>query len=67
MEAAESNLKTKLSQLHMNMKKTDLIIDGDNSEAIERHLQTLKTISDTVNHLRLAVEVKKNQIESINS
>lgn len=52
MEAAESNLETKLSQLHMNVKKTDLIIDGDNSEAIETstnskdnlgHCQPLKT------------------------
>lgn len=57
--AAKSNLETKLTQLHMNVKKTDLIINGDNSEAIERHVQILKTISDTVTHLRLDVQAKK--------
>ena len=35
------------------------VIESQNSEAIERHLQTLKAISDTVNHLRLQVEAKK--------
>ena len=59
MEAAERNYKTKLIQLHMNGKKMNHIIDGDNSEAIERHLQTLKKISDTVNHLTLDVKAKK--------
>lgn len=41
------------------MKKTNVVIESQNSEAIERHLQTLKAISDTVNHLRLEVEAKK--------
>ena len=36
-----------------------MVIESGNSEAIERHLQTLKTISDAVNHLRLEVEAKK--------
>ena len=41
------------------MKKTNVVIESQNSEVIERHLQTLKAISDTVNHLRLEVEAKK--------
>ena len=41
------------------MKKTNVVIESQNSEAIERHLQTLKAISDTVNHLRLEVEATK--------
>ena len=45
------------------MKKTDLLIKGQNSEAIERHLQTLRTILETVNHLRLEVEAQKIESE----
>ena len=45
------------------MKKTDLVIKGQNSEAIERHLQTLRTILETVNHLRLEVEAQKIESE----
>ena len=63
MTAVENNLETKLTQLHIYVKKTDLVIEGQNSEAIERHLQTLRTISDTVNHLRLEVEAKKIESE----
>ena len=59
MTTVESNLETKLTQLEINVKKTNVVIESQNSEAIERHLQTLKAISDTVNHLRLEVEAKK--------
>ena len=59
MTTVESNLETKLTQLDINVKKTNVVIESQNSEAIERHLQTLKAISDTVNHLRLEVEAKK--------
>ena len=59
MTTVESNLETKLTQLEINVKKTNVVIESQNSEAIERHLQTLKAISDTVNHLRLEVEATK--------
>ena len=59
MTTVESNLEIKLTQLDINVKKTNVVIEGQNSEAIEWHLQTLKAISDTVNHLRLEVEAKK--------
>ena len=52
MTAVNSNLETKLTQLHIYVKKTNLVIEGQNSEAIERHLKTLRTILDTVNNLR---------------
>ncbi|KAK2558947.1 hypothetical protein P5673_018572, partial [Acropora cervicornis] len=45
--AVNSNLETKLTQLHIYVKKTNLVIEGQNSEAIERHLKTLRTILDT--------------------
>ncbi|CAH3142568.1 unnamed protein product, partial [Porites lobata] len=59
MTTVESNLETKLTQLDINVKKTNVVIESQNPEATERHLQTLKAISDTVNHLRLEIEAKK--------
>ena len=59
MEATESNLEIKLTQLRMNVEKTNSVIVSNNAEAIERHRQTLKTISANVNHMRLEVEAKK--------
>ena len=59
MTTVESNLEIKLTQLDINVKKTNVVIESQNSEAIERHLQTLKVIADTVNHLRLEAEAKK--------
>ena len=69
MTTVESNLETKLTQLGINVKKTNVIIEGQNSEAIERHLQTLKAISDSVNHLTLEVEAKKieSKVDRCNS
>ena len=59
MEATESNLEIKLTQLRMNVEKTNSVIVSNNAEAIERHQQTLKTISANVNHMRLEAEAKK--------
>ena len=47
MTTVESNLETKLTQLDINVKKTNVIIESQNLEAIEQHLQTLKAVSDT--------------------
>ena len=47
MTTVESNLETKLTQLDINVKKTNVVIESQNSEAIERRLQTLTAISDT--------------------
>ena len=59
MEVTASNLEIKLTQLRMNLEKTDSVIDGNNLEAIERHQETLKTISAKVNYMRLEVEAIK--------
>ena len=60
MTTVESNLETKLTQLDINVKKINVVNESQNSEAIERHLQTLKAVSDTVNHLRLELVVDKH-------
>ena len=59
MEATASNLEVKLTQLRMNLKKTDSIVDGNNLETIERHQETLKTISAEVSYMRLEGEAMK--------
>ena len=55
----EGKLEIKLTQLQMTVKKTNSVISRSNSEAIERHYQTLKTITADVSRLRLGVEAKK--------
>ena len=59
MEAVASNLEVKLTQLRMNLEKTDSVIEGNNLETIERHKDTLKNISAKVNSMRLEVEAIK--------
>ena len=55
----EGKLEIKLTQLQMTLEKTNAVISSSNSEAIERHYQTLKTITADVSRLRLGVEAKK--------
>ena len=55
----EGKLEIKLTQLQMMVEKTNAVISSSNSEAIERHYQTLKTITADVSRLRLGVEAKK--------
>lgn len=43
----------------MNKEQTNSVLESNNSVAIKRHQQTLKTISANVSHMRLQVEVKK--------
>ena len=63
MTAVQNNLENLITPLHIYVKKTDLLIKGQNSEAIEQHLQTLGTILETVNHLTLEVEAQKIESE----
>ena len=59
MEANEKNLDVKLAQLPLTGKRTDKIISSGKQEAIERHCQTLKTISSEINVIRISVEAQK--------
>ena len=59
MEATESNLKVKLAQLQLTTKRTDNIIASDKHEAIQRQCQTLSTISNEINVMRITVEAEK--------
>ncbi len=59
MEAAEGKLKTKLTQLNRTTKRTTSILDSAQSEAIERHQKTLKTVINDVDQLRIEIEAYK--------
>ncbi len=59
METAEGKLKTKLTQLNRTTKRTTSILDSAQSEAIERHQKTLKTVINDVDQLRIEIEAYK--------
>ena len=59
MEATESNLKVKLAQLQLTTKRTDNFIASGKHEAIQRQCQTLSTISNEINVMRITVEAEK--------
>ena len=59
MEATESNLKVKLAQLQLTTKRTDNIIASGKHKAIQRQCQTLSTISNEINVMRITVEAEK--------
>ena len=59
MEATEANLDIKVTQLKMSIGKTNTIVETGKSEAIERHLSTLWSLSKELNRMRIEVEVTK--------
>ena len=52
-------MDVKLTQLHITIERTNNVLDSNRQENIERHRATLKTITDSVNGMRLAVEESK--------
>ena len=59
MEATEANLDIKVTQLKMSIGKTNTIVETGKSEAIERHLSTLRSLSKELNRMRIEVEATK--------
>ena len=59
MEATEANLDIKFTQLKMAIGKTNTIIEAGKTEAIERHLSTLRSLTTEINRMRLEVEATK--------
>ena len=59
MEATEANLDIKVTQLKMSIGKTNTIVETGKSEAIERHLSTLWSLSKELNRIRTEVEATK--------
>ena len=59
MEATEAKLDIKVTQLKMSIGKTNTILEAGKSEAIERHLSTLRSLTAEINQMRLKVEATK--------
>ena len=59
MEATEAKLDIKVTQLKMSIGKTSTILEAGKSEAIERHLSTLRSLTAEINRMRLEVEATK--------
>ena len=54
-----AKLEVKLTQLRITMARTKSVLDSNRQDNIERHCAALKTITDSVNKLGLAVEESK--------
>ena len=59
MEATEASLDIKFTQLKMTIGKTNTVLVAGKSEAIERHLSTLRSLTTEINRMRLEVEATK--------
>ena len=59
MEGEEENLSVKLTQLKMTDKRTAVVIESGQREAIERHKAILKTVTARLDQLRIEVEAYK--------
>ena len=54
-----AKLEVKLTQLRITMARTNSVLDTNRQENIERHRAAIKSITDSVNKLRLTVEESK--------
>ena len=59
MENAEAKLNIKLTQLDLTVKRTHSILEAGQSEAIERQLATLKTMTGELDQLQIEAEAQK--------
>ncbi|CAB3996422.1 Collagen alpha-1(XXVII) chain B [Paramuricea clavata] len=62
MEAKK--LDTKLKQLKLTVDRTGTIVESNQQDAIERHCATIKSITNSINEMRVAVEEIKIQAET---
>ena len=53
-------LEVKLTQLCITIQRTNSVLDSNRREIIERHSTALKSITDSVNELRLTVKAEEN-------
>ena len=62
-EVTNARLETKLKQLHITVDRTHQIIESNRQDAIERHCTTIKSVTDSINEIRVATEKSKIQAE----
>ena len=54
-----AKLNVKLTQLRITVERTNSVLDSNRQETIERHCVALKSITDSVNEMRVVVEESK--------
>ena len=62
-EAINARLETKLKQLRITVDRARQIIELNQQDAIERHCTTIKSVTDSINVIRVAIEESLIQAE----
>ena len=62
-EVTNAKLETKLKQLKITVDRTHQITESNRQDAIERHCTTIKSITDSINEIRVAIQESKIQAE----
>ena len=63
MEVTNAKLETKLKQLRITVDRTYSIMETKRQEAVERHITAIKSVTESINEIRVAVEEGKIQAE----
>ena len=63
MEVTNAKLETKLKQLRITVDRTYSIMETKRQEAVERHITAIKSVTESINEIRVAVEDGKIQAE----
>ena len=61
MATTDVKLETKLKQLRITVDRTNNIVETKRQEAIERHIKTIKSVTQSINEIRVTVEEEKIQ------
>ena len=62
-EAINASLETKLKQLRITVDRTRQIIKSNRQDSIERHCMTIKSVTDSINEIRVSMEERLIQAE----
>ena len=58
-----AKLETKLKQLRITVDRTYSIFETKHQEAVERHISAIKSVTESINGVRVTVEEEKIQTE----
>ena len=53
-----AKLETKLKQLRITVDRTYSILETKHQEAVERHISAIKSVTESINGVRVTVEEK---------
>lgn len=61
MEGTNAKLETKLKQLRITVGRTHNVVETKRQDAVERHITTIKSVTESINGMRVSVEEEKIQ------